>query len=257
MSRQVVEKARSYFNWEIRKHPSFLLFDEASTNFFRPSESYAANLLGDRSGMRVLDIGCGDAVDSITLARQGNAVWGVDVAENRLDFARQNVRTGRFESQVLLLAMDAHSLAFKDESFDLVIGNSVLLFLQRDEFARECHRVLKPGAFALFSHESMRWHPLLILRRLSPRVRRRETAVASRLTVGDIDRFARNFDWIRHEEFYLFSPLAAPMTSVLGAVRLVSRLTAALQRFDALVFRRFPYLRRFGWVTVVAVGKKR
>lgn len=245
-----------YFNIEIRKHPSFLLFDTRPTNYLSSSETYARNLLGRwDNGLRILDIGCGDAVDSIVLAASTNQVWAIDLALNRLVLALENVQKSVASQRVLSLCMDAHALAFPDNYFDLVVGNSVLLFLDRQRFAAECYRVLKPGGRALFPNESMRRHPLLLFRRALPGIRKRES-VADRITLRDIDEMGKVFDHTAHREFYLTSVLLAPILARFGQLRPVSLAMGGANAFDQILLQMWPRLRDLCWIGVIEFRKK-
>jgi SAM-dependent methyltransferase len=150
--------------------------------------------------------------------------------------------------------MDAHKLAFADETFDLVVGNSVLLFLDKERFASECLRVLKPGGRALFPNESLSGHPLLKMRRAMPGVRERES-IARRLTIDQIDVMVRTFGRGSHREFYLTSVFLAPLKARFGDNRAVSMVTAAAYRVDAFLLNLFPVLRRLCWISVVEFAK--
>lgn len=71
----------------------------------------------------ILDIGCGPGFFSIILSAAGHRVTGIDGAEGMLEKARSNV--ARFGNPVSILKMDANSLDFPDESFDLLISRNV------------------------------------------------------------------------------------------------------------------------------------
>jgi 2-polyprenyl-3-methyl-5-hydroxy-6-metoxy-1,4-benzoquinol methylase len=255
MSDSLMRGAQRFFDIEVRKHPSFLQFDRSPRNFLVPSEQYARGLLGDADrNLRVLDVGCGDGVDSIALAGDSNRVWAIDVATSRLRLAQANVGNSAAAGRVLPICMDAHQLAFADETFDLVVGNSVLLFLDKERFAKECLRVLKAGGRALFPNESMSAHPLLKIRRAMPGVRERES-IARRLTIDQVEAMVRVFGGGSHREFYLTSVFLAPLKARFGHNRAVSMVTAAAYRVDALLLTAFPVLRRFCWISVVEFAK--
>ena len=100
-----------------------------------------------RSGMRLLDCGCGPGSITLGLAEivaPGEAV-GVDMAENQLEQARaaasaQGVSNTRFEPA------NVYALPFPDESFDAVFSHAVVEHLREPLAAlREMRRVLKPG----------------------------------------------------------------------------------------------------------------
>ena len=252
---KLIPEIRRYFDWEHRKHPSCLLYDTTAHNFLIPSESYARKLLGTfDANLRILEIGSGDGLDSCTLAGKTNAVWGIDVSHRRLKLARQNVADAGKAERILPIHMDANRLAFPDASFDLILGNSVLLFLDKDRVAAECARVLKPGGRALFTHESMGRHPMLFLWRFNPRVRERER-VSRRIGLGDIERMSRHFVSVRHEEFFLVSVLLAPFVRRWGHWWPVGAAVRAAYAFDRLLGRLVPPLKNLSWITVVEFRK--
>ena len=250
-----VRAVEDFFNKEVRKHPSFLLNDRRPTNFLLPSEDYARQLLGDWDrGWNILDIGCGDAVDSISLAATTNKVWAIDVARSRIDLARDNVERAGLSDRVFPEVMDVHMLDFPDEHFDLVVGNSVLLFLDRGKFAKECFRVLKPGGTALFPNESMKKHPLLLARRMLPGIRDRES-IADRLTLRDIDLFLKYFAEVEHKQFYLFSVAFALLAGQIGKVSVFRAVLRSTYRIDDIVIRRCKRLRDYCWISVIRLRK--
>jgi ubiquinone/menaquinone biosynthesis C-methylase UbiE len=95
---------------------------------------------GGRSGLRLLDCGCGTGNNLPLLRRYGRAA-GIDVTFSGLAYART-------QGERLVARASATSLPFSDESFDIVTSFDVLYAFD-DETARaalaEMHRVLRPG----------------------------------------------------------------------------------------------------------------
>ncbi|HXO03842.1 MAG TPA: methyltransferase domain-containing protein, partial [Stellaceae bacterium] len=73
-----------------------------------------------RTGMRILDLGCGKATSSIFLAREfGAEVWAADGATSPSENRKRAVALG-CEASVFPLRVNAHSLPFAKEFFDVV-----------------------------------------------------------------------------------------------------------------------------------------
>lgn len=100
-----------------------------------------------RSGMRLLDCGCGPGSMTVDLAEvvAPGEVVGIDIAAEQFALGAARAReTGvtnvRFEQGSL------YELPFPDESFDAVFVHAVLYHLSDPQKAlREIYRVLKPG----------------------------------------------------------------------------------------------------------------
>jgi SAM-dependent methyltransferase len=115
-----------------------------------------------RSGDRVLDVGCGTGVVSITAARLGAQVTALDLTPELLDRARENARISGVEIE--FHEGDAEALPFSDEFFDVVLSQFGHMFAPRPEVAvSEMLRVLKPGGTIAFST----WPPDLYVGRSS------------------------------------------------------------------------------------------
>jgi ubiquinone biosynthesis O-methyltransferase len=101
-------------------------------------------LVGDVSGCRVLDVGCGDGEFAVELERRGAIVVGIDASAEMIVAAK-----GRSKSQNadidFQVAMADH-LPFPAGHFDVVTAITILCFV--DDAApvfQEIARVLRPG----------------------------------------------------------------------------------------------------------------
>jgi cyclopropane fatty-acyl-phospholipid synthase-like methyltransferase len=104
-----------------------------------------------KPGMRVLDLGCGRAAQSIFLAREfGVQVWAADLwfsaAENQ-----QRIRDAGVEDRVTAVHADARSLPFEPEAFDAILCiDSFPYFATDDHCLAYLARLAKPeGVLAL------------------------------------------------------------------------------------------------------------
>lgn len=98
---------------------------------------------------RVLEVACNMGTTLIGVAEKyGCKVTGVDLDQNALKRAAENVRTHGLEDRITLLQGNAFSLPFPDNTFDVVINEAMLTMLvgdKKDKALAEYRRVLKPG----------------------------------------------------------------------------------------------------------------
>ena len=135
---------------------------------FAPYEAHttptAARLVkraGVRAGQRVLDVACGTGVVSVTAARLGARVTGLDLTPKLLERARENAGIAAVE--IDWHEGDVEKLPFGDAEFDVVLSQFGHIFAPRPEVAAgEMLRVLKPGGTIAFSS----WPPELFVGRM-------------------------------------------------------------------------------------------
>jgi SAM-dependent methyltransferase len=117
-----------------------------------------AHLLGDVSGRRVLEVGCGSAPCARWLATQGAWPVGLDLSGEMLRHADSfNTATG---IAVPLVQAGAERLPFADASFDLACSafGAVPFVAEPERVMREVARVLRPGGRWVFAvNHPMRW----------------------------------------------------------------------------------------------------
>lgn len=115
-------------------------------------------LLGEVTGRRVLEVGCGSAPCARWLAEQGAQVVGLDLSAGMLRYAMDGARETRIS--VPLVQADATRLPFTDGSFHLVCSAFGAVPFVADSAAvmREVARVLRPdGRWVFAVTHPMRW----------------------------------------------------------------------------------------------------
>lgn len=115
------------------------------------------SLLGDVTGKRVLDAGCGSGALAAELAARGAQVTGIEVSAGMAAIARE--RLG--ESITVHVADLAEPLDFlPPASFEIVVSSLVLHYIENwTTPLAEFGRVLVPGGVAVISthHPTMDW----------------------------------------------------------------------------------------------------
>lgn len=224
-------------------------------DFFLEPHLLVSRLLENMDcGLRVLDLGCGYGLNSIMLSGQTNEVWAIDIAQERIAQATKNIKQENLSDRVFVRRMDAHHLDFQDGWFDLILANSVLLWVDKERVLQQCRRVLKPGGRILFSMETMAENPVLKLHRLRPSKRKRESMVR-RLDLTAISRLSSGFSSARSWQFHLLSPALYPMAKWKSRSHVVRSAIRKVQKVDGFLLERFPGLRRYAWVTVLEFTK--
>jgi ubiquinone/menaquinone biosynthesis C-methylase UbiE len=112
----------------------------------RESGEALVGSLGVTSGLKVLDLGCGDGTTALPAARRGADVLGVDIARNLVE-AGNNRAKAEGLTNCRFQEGDATNLrALPDRSFDLVISIFGAMFAPKPfEVAKEMARVTRPG----------------------------------------------------------------------------------------------------------------
>jgi ubiquinone/menaquinone biosynthesis C-methylase UbiE len=101
--------------------------EELLEQVFRPVEELLVQLVCERGGGRVLDVGCGTGIVTRAVGRRGGTV-GVDISEPMIAAARE--RAEREGVPATFICADAQSYAFEASSFDIVISRFGVMFFE-------------------------------------------------------------------------------------------------------------------------------
>lgn len=103
-------------------------------------------LLKPTPASRILEIGCGTGSAARYLAKHyGCHVTAIDISPRMIRDAQAVVQTQGLENLVSCEVGDITTLPFNDSTFDYVICQAVLMFVDKRQALAEIQRVLRPG----------------------------------------------------------------------------------------------------------------
>jgi SAM-dependent methyltransferase len=110
-------------------------------------------VLGDVSGLDIVELGCGTAYASAWLARNGARVVGVDPTPAQLETAREMQR--EFDLQFPLVEAVAERVPLPDASFDLALSEyGASIWADPYRWIPEAARLLRPDGRLVFLRNS-------------------------------------------------------------------------------------------------------
>lgn len=120
--------------------------DEISNSMFYQGVDF------ELQNKKLLDVGCGDAVDLKHFSEQGAQIFGLEPSIEFLKKAKENNPTGTFIEGV------GENMPFEDNSFDIIISKWALQTSPNvQQVMLEAARVLKPGGILYYLSK----HPML------------------------------------------------------------------------------------------------
>src|SRR3954468_19789515 len=210
---------------------------------------YAYHELGDVTGRRVVDFGCGSGANSVLLANRGAHVWGIDISEDLLRLARRRLAVNGRAGGATFIGGSAHDMPFPDDSIDVVFGIAILHHLDLDLVSREVRRVLKPGGRAIFQEPVRNSAAIRFLRRLVPYRAPDISPFERPLTDAELARFASGFSTCAIRAF------ALPHVQVGMVLPVVKGYWQRLYESDRALIQALPWLRRYASVRVISLTK--
>jgi SAM-dependent methyltransferase len=210
---------------------------------------YAYHLLGNVTGLRVVDFGCGSGANTLLLANRGAHLWAVDISEDLIRLGERRLGANGRAGAAQFIVGSAHDLPFPPNSIDVVFGIAILHHLDLQLVSQEVQRVLRPGGRAIFKEPVRNSPALRFARRLIPYRAPDISPYERPLTDEELVTFAQPFDRVRTRAFCL------PHVIVGERLPGVRRRVRQLYEADAAALRRVPALSYYAGVRVIEVTK--
>jgi len=132
------------------KNPNRALWEKGDftriAESMRESGEALVERLGITTGLKVLDLGCGDGTTALPAAKLGADVLGVDIATNLVEAGNKRAREHGLTNCTFQEGDASNLHELKDHTFDLVLSIFGAMFAPKPfDVAREIVRVTRPG----------------------------------------------------------------------------------------------------------------
>lgn len=197
-------------------------------------------------GKLVLDFGCGEGEQAVSLAKSGATVVGVDISEVSIQMCKELAQREGVAQNTTFLVGDVEALSFPDGYFDSIWASGILHHLDVGKAYRELARVLKPEGTAICV-EALGHNPLINLyRRRTPYLRSEDEHPLLKPDVEMADRF---FGTVERRFFHLASLAAVPFRRLPGG-RAILRV---LEAVDGVILH-IPILQWHAWQVALVLS---
>ncbi len=142
---QTKDETKAFYNKISRVYD--LLADQSE----EPVRQAGLEMLNARSGEKVLEIGFGTGHCLVILAQAVGStgkVYGLDLSDEMLKLAQENLEKEGLADRVELICGDAMELPYPSETMDAIFMSFALELFDTPEIPKvlaECRRVLRPG----------------------------------------------------------------------------------------------------------------
>jgi ubiquinone/menaquinone biosynthesis C-methylase UbiE len=217
----------------------------SSPNAQRIEQYLNATLEKSIKAKDVLDYGCSNGWMVERYAEFGaGSITGIDISETGIQQAIK-----KYGHLAKFYAGDAHNVPFADDSFDVVVGRSILHHLDFERALREIMRILRPGGRAIFV-EPLGDNPAgKLIRWLTPKARTRDELPLSREQIQFADKL------LGGQEHQFFSLISVPVAMATSLTRMKPN-NSLLRATDAIDVALATSPMKYWMRQVVLVWKK-
>jgi 2-polyprenyl-3-methyl-5-hydroxy-6-metoxy-1,4-benzoquinol methylase len=208
--------------------------------------------IGDLRGKTVLDFGCGEGWSTLAYAKAGARVYSFDISIESVRNLQRDAAQAGVCQQIYPAVMAAESLGYPANTFDFVLGVSILHHVDLQLVGLEIQRVLKPDGRALFIEPLAHNWFLQLFRWLTPR---RRTPTEQPMTVQQIYDFGRYFRQAGFQGYALMSTLPQGLLLATGNQHLFRWSLRLTQPADRWLLKALPSLQRYCWSALIEMKK--
>ncbi|MCK5510457.1 class I SAM-dependent methyltransferase [Candidatus Parcubacteria bacterium] len=136
----IAQKGEEIWNWS---SPAGIVRWQRRIEMFK-------SFIGNKN-RKVLEVGCGTGLFTKEIAETKNKIIAIDISHELLNIARKKIQ----KNNLTFLLSNAYKTEFSENTFDFIIGSSVLHHLNVDLALKEFYRILKPGGKIMFTEPNM------------------------------------------------------------------------------------------------------
>ena len=208
------------------------------------SKEYCYHLLGGLQGKKVLEIACGNGVDTCLAAFYGADVSAYDISPAAIHLTRKRAEANGLSDRIHLEACGDLTQAFAGEEFDAIVGYAALHHLPLAGLGEQLRDRLRPGGVAVFQEPVVNSPLLARVRQWIPYLPTAVTDDEEPLNDRVIAELAQSFDRLQRREFECVSRIYPLLKRYRPLVRALFRLDRQLMKIKPL--RRFASVTAFG-----------
>lgn len=231
------------------------LVNEAPT---APEMRWIFQKLGNISGKKVLDVGCGLGEASVYFAKKGGIVTSLDLSQGMLDTTKKLAKVNQVDVKIHLGTSEKFNFS-NNEKFDIIYVGNCFHHSEIDKSINEIKKHLSKDGI-LVSWDPMAYNPIInIYRKIATKVR---TIDEHPLTLKDLRLFKKNFSNIEIEYFWFTTLLIFCLMfvfqrknpnkerywkSIIYDHKKWLWLYYPLEKLDKLILTIFPFLKFLCW----------
>lgn len=244
-------------NWAENIDVTRINVDDAFSVPTSPENRWIREKLGNISGKKLLELGCGAGEASVYFAKQGASVMATDLSDKMLEVVKVLAKNNGVS--VDTACCSSTSIPFADESFDIIYAANILHHVDIEVTIAEVLRVLKPNGIFV-SWDPLVHNPVIqVYRRIAEAVR---TEDEHPLHWREIARMRQAFTQVDYTatwfatliiflKFYFIDRVHPGQErywkKIIYDYQKIAGLYTMLEKFDTVFLKLFPFLRRYCW----------
>ena len=175
----------------------------------RFNKEYRFRVLGPLAGKKVLDVGCGDGLNAMNLAKLGANVTGIDISPGAIEVAKRRAEINGVTDRTRFVCSPLETSDFQKGEFDIVWGDAILhhLIADLDSVMAKVASWAKPDGIIIFSEPISLSKSLRRFRMMLP-IKTDATPDERPLERAELDIVARHMSNMQVRYFSIFTRLS-------------------------------------------------